>query len=159
MTEQPVETEQQFLGNDLKVDPLYPSAAALLDCTGGYACTATSHLEGCLLGSSQQKPLQHYAPNAHRGRFSPLRDKAKRDIQTAFKERAILDELAAASLPVEDLTTSPKTDLLLEAEVHTTHALAMLQNNELDAGIAWLQSALAMALNQRHTEQFGGARP
>lgn len=147
MTEQPVETEQQFLGNASYIAPRIVQPAAVED------IAAADH------GALPPAPLQHYVPNAHRGRFSPLRDKAKRDIQAAFKERAILDELAAASLPAEDLTIAPKTDLLLEAEVHTTHALAMLQNNELDAGIAWLQSALAMALNQRHTEQFGGARP
>jgi len=69
MTEQPVETEQQFLGNEaLQVDRLYPSAAALLDCTGAYSCTANRHLEGCLSGDKPAPAapqLQHYSPGAH----------------------------------------------------------------------------------------------
>lgn len=132
MTEQPVETEQQFLGNEPQVGRLYPSAAALLDCTGGYACTASRHLEGCLLGATKEKPLQHYAPNAHRLRWP---NNEPED-------------------PAQAAEQGP-TDLQLEAEVHSGHALRSLENGELDAGIAWLQSALAFAQNARHSREFG----
>jgi ABC-type Fe3+ transport system substrate-binding protein len=48
---------------------------------------------------------------------------------------------------------APRTDLPLEAEVHATHAVKALENGELDAGIAWLQSALAFAQNARHARE------
>lgn len=41
-------------------------------------------------------------------------------------------------------------EMLLEAEKHATNALLRLQDAELDAGIAYLQSALAFAQNYRH---------
>lgn len=44
----------------------------------------------------------------------------------------------------------PRTNILLEAETAATHALKALENGELHAGIAFLQSALAFALNARH---------
>jgi hypothetical protein len=99
MTEQPVETEQQFLGN-------VPSVFEF--------------------GALPPAPLQHYSPNAHR---IPVQyDKA--------------EEAGTTNLP-------------LEAEVHAGHAVRSLENGELDAGIAWLQSALAFAQNARHSREFG----
>lgn len=47
----------------------------------------------------------------------------------------------------------PRTNLPLEAEVHATHAVKALEHGELDAGIAWLQSALAFAQNARHAHE------
>lgn len=47
----------------------------------------------------------------------------------------------------------PRTNLQLEAEVHATHAAKALEHGELDAGIAWLQSALAFAQNARHANE------
>lgn len=50
----------------------------------------------------------------------------------------------------------PRTNLLLEAEVSAQHGVKSLENGELDAGIAWLQSALAFALNARHAGETEG---
>jgi hypothetical protein len=47
----------------------------------------------------------------------------------------------------------PRTDLLMEAEVSAQHGVKSLENGELDAGIAWLQSALAFAQNARHVRE------
>jgi hypothetical protein len=47
----------------------------------------------------------------------------------------------------------PRTDLLMEAEVSAQHGVKSLENGELDAGIAWLQSALAFAQNARHARE------
>jgi hypothetical protein len=44
----------------------------------------------------------------------------------------------------------PSTDLLEEAQVSATHGIQSIEKGELDAGIAWLQSALAFAQNARH---------
>lgn len=138
MTEQPVETEQQFLGNELRVNPHTPSAIAVLDCTGGKLCEATQHLEGCYAPDFQARaaamagPRQHYIPNAHRYRFS---------------------------VPAAEVEAQEKgpTNLELEAEVHAGHAVRSLENGELDAGIAWLQSALAFAQNARHALEISPA--
>lgn len=51
-----------------------------------------------------------------------------------------------------------RTNLPLEAEVHASHAVNALENGELDAGIAWLQSALAFAQNARHTREHSPIR-
>ena len=99
MTEQPVETEQQFLGNE----PL----------------TA-------VFGTLPPPPLQHYSPNAHR-------------------------------IPYELAAEAGATNLHLEAEVHAGHAVRSLESGELDAGIAWLQSALAFAQNARHALEMSPA--
>ncbi|MCT9624310.1 hypothetical protein HWD94_04120 [Pseudarthrobacter equi] len=135
MTEQPVETEQQFLGNELRVHPEFPSAVALLDCTGGQLCTARKHLDGCYAPAFQAEaeklvqPRQNYVPNAHRFRPAPA--------------------------PKFELPDEPReyrdTNLHLEAETHAGHAVRSLENGELDAGIAWLQSALAFAQNARYS--------
>lgn len=96
MTEQPVETEQQFLGNETCFE----------------------------FGALPPAPLQHYSPNAHRIPYSVAEQPAPTNIE-------------------------------LEAEVHAGHAVRSLENGELDAGIAWLQSALAFAQNARHSREFG----
>jgi ABC-type Fe3+ transport system substrate-binding protein len=44
----------------------------------------------------------------------------------------------------------PSTDLLEEAQVSAGHGIKSIEKGELDAGIAWLQSALAFAQNARH---------
>jgi ABC-type Fe3+ transport system substrate-binding protein len=114
MTEQPVEHEQQFLGN-----PVPPAAK-----------------------------LQAYLPNGHR---IPL-PKPSAIVAMDMAEADGEDELAYLA--------AGRTDLLLEAEVHAGHAVRSLENGGLDAGIAWLQSALAFALNARHGRDFttaGGA--
>lgn len=45
---------------------------------------------------------------------------------------------------------APRKGLHEEAEAHAVHGVKALENGELDAGIAWLQSALAFAQNARH---------
>jgi hypothetical protein len=110
MTEQPVEHEQQFLGN-----PVPPAAK-----------------------------LQAYLPNGHR---LPIKPHAVKVDLTVYEGEGELGDLAAG-----------RTDLLLEAEVHANHAVKSLENGTegLDAGIAWLQSALAFALNARHGRDLAG---
>lgn len=95
MTEQPVETEQQFLGNEAVFE----------------------------FGALPSAPLQHYSPNAHR-------------------------------IPIEYAQEAGATNLELEAEVHAGHAVRSLENGELDAGIAWLQSSLAFAQNARYSRDL-----
>lgn len=52
----------------------------------------------------------------------------------------------------------PRTNILLEAETAATHALKALENGELHAGIAFLQSSLAFALNARHERDTAPTR-
>lgn len=119
MTEQPVETEQQFLGN----------------------VTREQIAEAARFGVPlPAAPLQHYAPNAHR---------IPRDLT---REQAILDELAAGTLPAADLAHERKEpDLWLDAEGQTHRALVEIQDGNINAGIAYLQAALAFAQNHRHS--------
>lgn len=65
----------------------------------------------------------------------------------------------AHRVPYELAAEAGATNLHLEAEVHAGHAVRSLENGELDAGIAWLQSALAFAQNARHALEVtpGGA--
>jgi hypothetical protein len=130
MTEQPVETEQQFLGNASYVAPriVQPPAQAVI-------------------------PLQHYAPNAHRLRVSPLAALARQDIQEAIAERAAAHTSVptAADTNLQRKVEGARTPLDHTAEIHAGNAVHSLQNGELDEGIAWLQSALAFALNHRHS--------
>lgn len=88
---------------------------------------------------------QAYLPNGHRLPLPEFRP-AKVDL-TVYAGEGELGDLAAG-----------RTDLLLEAEVHANHAVKSLENGTegLDAGIAWLQSALAFALNARHGRDLAG---
>ncbi len=71
---------------------------------------------------------------------------------------AVLAPGAHPEPPVAVLTNTDATSLHLQAEVHAGQALFQLQNGYLDAGIAWLQSALAFALNGREAVRTGGNR-
>lgn len=64
------------------------------------------------------------------------------------------NELPAPAHAVIDI--KDPVDLQLQAEIHAGNALHQLQNGYLDAGIAWLQSALAFALNGREAVRTGG---
>jgi hypothetical protein len=120
MTEQPVETEQQFLGNET-TRPMSGVEAEILSGVGEKYADLI-------------QPRQNYAPNAHRFRYPP----------------------AAQEDPAKAQITGV-TDLQIEAETHAGHAVRSLENGELDAGIAWLQSALAFAQNARHTREAAAA--
>jgi hypothetical protein len=132
MTEQPVETEQQFLGNE----------------PGGIAARFARSWE---LSGSMTTPAairQSYLPNGHRlPRVSAI---VHVDTAEAIRE-AVRQELAAADRP---LPGTPGADLMLTAEQHANSAVLSLSCGELDEGIAWLQSALAFAQNHRHAEEY-----
>lgn len=88
-----------------------------------------------------------YLHDGHRlGSWVPARPSAlvQQDNDEAFAEHA------ASGFP------EPRTDLLMEAEVSAQHGVKSLELGELDAGIAWLQSALAFALNARHASEVDG---
>ena len=64
--------------------------------------------------------------------------------------------LAPGSMPeiaVDMLLSSDAFALHEQAEGHARQALFQLENGELNAGIAWLQAALAFALNGRHAAE------
>lgn len=128
MTIQPVETEQQFLGN----------------------VPREQIAEAARFGTPlPPAPPQHYAPNAHRLPYStPLQDRAKQDIRDAIAERALRPSIGQAvvegSLPKEP-------DLWFDAETQTNRALVEIQDGNINAGIACLQAALAFAQNYRHS--------
>lgn len=132
MTEQPVEpiTEQEFLGNH-----------------------ATA-------------PVQAYLPNGHRIR-PDLAAVGRNDIEQAraaqlagtpwtWSEDAAAADLhalpAADDLPAEPSRQEP--DLWLETEAHTERALREIQDGNINSSIAYLQSALAFALNYRHSISY-----
>ena len=131
MTEQPVEpiTEQEFLGNH-----------------------ATA-------------PVQAYLPNGHR--IPPALAAATRyDIAQARIEeldRAAADIRAGVKhVPSEsrrfDLPPVPaEPDLWLDTESSATRALLEIQAGNINSSIAYLQSALAFALNYRHSISAGVA--
>lgn len=112
MTEQPVETEQQFLGN----------------------VTREQLLESARYGAPlPATPLQHYTPNAHRLPYKPF-------------------NIADAELPAVEATfSSAEPDLWFQAEKQAEKGLVEIQNGNINAGIAFLQSALAFAQNYRHS--------
>ena len=116
MTEQPVETEQQFLGNETTRPQSRVESEFLSGVGEKYA--------------DMIQPRQSYVPNAHRYRFQ-------------------MPELTPPPAPAP----ARETNLELEAEVHAGHAVRSLEDGELDAGIAWLQSALAFAQNARHSRE------
>jgi hypothetical protein len=111
MTEQPVETEQEFLGN---------------------------------------APRQAYLPNGHRLPMPPFSSLSLLDASEAAREEL---EAATAPLPA-GARLAPRDRMLLEAEQHAINGTHSLSSGELDEGIAWLQSALAFALNYRHAVRF-----
>lgn len=145
MTIQPVETEQQFLGNVTREQiaeaarfgaPLPAPAARLED-------AILKTFAGKPLDDGQQavldKVMQHYVPNAHR---------------TTYKQFSKPDELPAKEFPAAEATfiaQAKQTDLWLDAEEQATRALAEIQDGNINAGIAYLQSALAFAQNYRHS--------
>lgn len=147
MTEQPVETEEQFLGN-------LPRPPRLED-----AILRT--FAGAPLDDGQRavldKAMQHYVPNAHR---QPYKQSNLAAIVHTDIAAARLEELAAAdaeALPVrvyqdkdQPLPGSDGMDLMLQAENFAHSAVLALSCGELDEAIAWLQSSLAFAQNHRH---------
>lgn len=135
MTEQPVETEQEFLGN---AGPVFRRGVLREWAKGDGALPAA--------------PLQHYAPGAH------LLFGAGRYASAAFldHEQAIANELAAASIDLPAaapafIAKTKQADLWLDAEEQATRALAEIQDGNINAGVACLQAALAFALNYRHS--------
>ena len=129
MTEQPVETEQQFLGNADHVHPMWPRVAQ--------AATASIGVEESTVfefGALPEAPRQSYAPGAHR-------------LAVEYKPRAIDVPAAEATF----ITQAKQTDLWLDAEEQATRALAEIQDGNINAGIACLQAALAFAQNYRHS--------
>jgi hypothetical protein len=130
MTEQPVETEQQFLGNASYIAPriVQPPAKAVI---GQMDVGAVEFV------ALPEIPLQHYAPDAHRVPYQPFNIKD--------------DDLSAADANFQRKVEGQRIPLDLQAELHAGNAVQSLQNGELDEGIAWLQSALAFAQNHRHT--------
>ncbi|MGY4543282.1 hypothetical protein ACVWY0_003215 [Arthrobacter sp. UYNi723] len=138
MTEQPVETEEQFLGNA----PAQRHALAG-DHVDGILARHILQCDECASFRRQaefyltdQATLQHYAPNAHR---------------TPYK---LYSTVAAAELPAADatfITRAKQADLWLDAEEQATRALAEIQDGNINAGIACLQAALAFAQNYRHS--------
>ena len=141
MTEQPVETEQVFLGNEPR-GIASRFAAALGDSTATPAAPA---------------PTQAYLPNGHRlpGSFSIGKGRYIRPDLQSISDAAELPILEYKE-PDRPLPGTPGADLMLTAETHAHSAVLSLSCGELDEGIAWLQSALAFAQNYRHAERHEG---
>lgn len=92
---------------------------------------------------------QAYLPGGHR-LPSPL---SAADIAAAE-----LEQLRALLQPAVDPkieARAARNRMLLEAEQHAADGTSALSSGELDEGIAYLQSALAFALNYRHAVRFG----
>lgn len=89
-------------------------------------------------------PRQAYLPNGHRIRtdFNAF----LHGFQEAISEEVA--EAAATDLPRQE------ADLWLDAEVQATKALQEIQDGNINASVAYLQSALAFALNYRHGLRF-----
>jgi hypothetical protein len=144
MTEQPVETEQQFLGNVSTVPPVFqPAQPAVL---------------------TTNRP-QAYLPNGHRLR-PPFKSVLLQDIDEGRREKIVAELNAAAQdtiaqlrdvsarlQPSPPVTEQPAsdTDLWLDAEETATRAIHEIQDGNVNAGIAYLQAALAFALNYRQS--------
>lgn len=81
----------------------------------------------------------------------PLDESQRTVLDTAMSRfaRANGPEHADAHIIME-FPPASRLGLHAEAEAHAVHGVKALENGELDAGIAWLQSALAFALNARH---------
>jgi hypothetical protein len=127
--------------------------------------------EQAFLGNEPRK--QAYLPNGHRfrpdlaaatrydiakARIEEL-DRAAADIRVGKPVHAepsafaFMDEAAALELPA--LPAEP--DLWLDTETTATRALNEIQNGNINSSIAYLQSALAFALNYRHSISTGVA--
>lgn len=144
MTEQPVETEQQFLGNASSIRPRIVQQA------GTESVPAVKR--------------QAYLPNGHR---LPLQSVILSDIEAARHEqilaefdaaavgaRSLLEGAGAALRTVPQAVADPETtepDLWLDAEKQADRALIEIQAGNINAGIACLQAALAFAQNYRHS--------
>ena len=151
MTVQPVETmtEQEFLGNAAASIPGLPLTEA--------------QQEVLTRARRSPAPRESYLPNGHRLR-PPFQSVLLQDIEEARREK-ILAELNAAAQdtiaqlrdvsarlqtpPAEEPATEP--DLWLDAEITATKAVNEIQDGNINAGIAYLQAALAFALNHRHS--------
>ncbi len=108
---------------------------------------------------------QAYLPDGHRLR-PPFQSVLLQDIEEARREKIIAELNAAAQDTIAQLRdvsarlqpTPPEaeqparaTDLWLDAEVTATKAITEIQDGNINAGIAYLQAALAFALNYRQS--------
>ncbi|MBT2594755.1 hypothetical protein [Arthrobacter sp. ISL-72] len=130
MTEQPVETEQGWLGN-------VPLSAV-----------------------QAPAKREAYLPNGHRlpAPFQSVlrqdieaarQEQARAELAAAAKEAS--EHLAAAGAALSVVGDDREPDLWLDTEDQTTRALREIQDGNINAGIACLQAALAFALNYRHS--------
>ena len=129
MTEQPVEpiTEQAFLGNEPKLQAYLPNG---------------HRIPPALAAAARYDIAQ--------ARIEEL-DRAAADIRAGVKhEPAESRRFALSPVPAEP-------DLWLDTESSATRALLEIQAGNINSSIAYLQSALAFALNYRHSISAGVA--
>lgn len=139
MTEQPAEptTEQTWLGNPQPVAYLHDGHRIPARPAGEMAPKERSGLATKFLGA-----------------IDSAFDKADNDLKGRRATDAGLRRLDADIEAAR--TENRRTPLDHQAELHAGNAVQSLSNGELDAGIAWLQSALAFAQNHRHTTRHEG---
>lgn len=142
MTEQPAEpiTEQEFLGNEPKRQSYLPNGHRL---PGTFSLGKGRYLRPDLSPLVRSDVEQARAEQLAGAPWAWSEDAAAADVHALP---------AADDLPAEPSRQEP--DLWLETETHATRALNEIQDGNINSSIAFLQSALAFALNYRHSISY-----